>query len=91
MDDFDLLANDDVPEVRKEREDGRERRLAVHSPEGHIVDFEAVGEIANTRASRILVCYDDDFMPSINELLPYPLVFGRAKRRIGLTLDSWYM
>lgn len=70
MDYLDLLTDDDVPEVRKEGEDGRERRFAVHSPEGHIVDLQAIGEVANSCASSILVGYDDDFVPTINEFLP---------------------
>lgn len=72
MNDFDLLTDDDVPEMWEEGEDGRERCLSIHSPKGHIVDLEAIGEVSDPSASRVLVGDDDNFVSTINEFLPYP-------------------
>ncbi len=33
-----------------------------------MVDLEAIGEISNACSSFIGVCYDNDFMPSVDKL-----------------------
>jgi hypothetical protein len=68
MDNFNLLSNHDIPENREKGEDGREGGGAVDDEEGDVVDFEAVGEVADPGAPFVLVCYDDDFVAPVDEL-----------------------
>lgn len=69
VDDLDGLSNDNVAEHWKKGEDGWEGGLAVHGPEGDIVDFEAIGKIADPCAALVCVGDDDDFVATINEFL----------------------
>lgn len=66
---LDLLADNDVAKDGEEGEDGRERSFAVDGPEGDIVDFEAIGEVANSFASLECVGDDDDFVATTDEFL----------------------
>jgi hypothetical protein len=67
VDDLYPLTYHDLSKYWEEGEDSRHRRLAVYDEEGHIVNFEAVGEIAHSRARVVLVRYDDDFMTAIGQ------------------------
>jgi hypothetical protein len=66
---LDLLADDDVPEDGEEGEHGGERSLAVDGPEGDVVDFEAIGEVADSLASLEGVGDDDDLVATVDEFL----------------------
>lgn len=68
MDDFNLLADADVAQYGEEGEDGGEGRRAVDDEEGHVVDFEAVVEVANALAIVVVMGDDDDFVASVDEL-----------------------
>lgn len=67
MDDFNLLADADIPQYGEEGEDGGEGRRSVDDEEGHVVDFEAVVEVANALAVVVGVGDDDDFVASVDE------------------------
>lgn len=66
---LDLLADDNVPEDWEEREDGGEGGFTVDSPERNVVDFEAVGEVANACPTLVRMGDDDDFVATIDEFL----------------------
>ena len=66
---LDLLADDDVPEDGEEGEDGGERGFAVDGPEGNVVDFEAIGEVADSFAAFEGVGDDNDFVATVDEFL----------------------
>ena len=68
MHNLDLLPNDDVPKDWKERKDGGECGGTVDDEKWDMVDFETIGEIADTCPSFVGVCYDDHFVSSIDEL-----------------------
>lgn len=69
VDNVDLLADHDVSEDGEEGEDGGEGCFSVDDEEGDIVDFEAVGEVADASAVAVLVGDDDDFVPAVDEFL----------------------
>ena len=69
VDDFYGLSNDNVAEHWEEGEDGGEGGLAVYGPEGNVVDFEAIGEVADSRAALVCVRDDNHLVASINEFL----------------------
>jgi len=64
--DADVFANDDVSEYGKEGEDGRKGGFAVYDPEGDVVDFQAVGQVANASPASVGVCYDDYFVAAVD-------------------------
>lgn len=68
MDDFDLLADADIAQYGEEGEDGGKGRRPVDDEEGHMVDLEAVVEVANALAVVVVVGDDDDFVASVDEL-----------------------
>lgn len=67
MNNFYALPNHNVAEDGKEGEDGGEGGLAVYHKEGDMVDFEAVGEIADSRATLVGMGYDDDFVTAVDK------------------------
>jgi hypothetical protein len=69
MNDFNLLANDDVSEDRKGGEDSWERGLAVNGPEWDVVDFEPVGQVADAGTALVCVRDDNDFVAPVDEFL----------------------
>ena len=79
MDDVNLLTNDNVAEDGEEGEDGREGRLAINNKEGHMVDLETIGQIADSSATLVLMGDDDDLVASVNELL---------RQLVDVTFDS---
>jgi len=73
---------DNISEHWEEGENGRKGRFAVNDEKGHMVDFEAVGQIADTRATLIGVCDDDDLVSTINEL---------GRQLVDVTFDSSWL
>lgn len=69
MDNLNLFPNDDVPEDRKEGEDGGERCLAIDDKEWYVVNLEAIGKVSNACPSSIGMGYDYDLVAAIYELL----------------------
>lgn len=65
---LDTLAQTYIPEDREEGEDGREGGGAVDDEEGHVVDLDAVGEVADALAIVVGVGYDDDLVAAVDEL-----------------------
>lgn len=64
---LDLFAYNDVSKYRKEREHGGECGFAMDDEEGHMVDFESVGEISYSGAALVGMCYHNDFVTAIDE------------------------
>ena len=79
VDDLDLLTDDDVAEDGEEGEDGRKGGLAVDDKEGHVVDLEAIGQVADASATLVLMGDDDDLVATVNELL---------RQLVDVTLDT---
>jgi hypothetical protein len=69
VDDLNLLANDNVAEYRKERKDGREGGFAVDDEEGDVVDFQAIGEVADSCSTFVRMRNYDDFVSTVDEFL----------------------
>lgn len=68
MHDLDLFSNDDIPKDWEEGEDGGKGSCAVDDEKWDMVDFEAIREISHPRSPIVGVCYDDDFVSSIDKL-----------------------
>ena len=69
MDDLDLLPDEDLAEDGEGGEDRGEGGAAVDDPVWQVVDFEAVGEIANSCAARVGVGDDYYFVAAVDEFL----------------------
>lgn len=67
VDDLDAFAEDNGSEDREEGEDRWEGGFAVNNEEGHVVDFQAIGEISHACSSLVRVSDDDHFMASVDE------------------------
>ena len=63
------LAYDNVAEDGEEGEDGGKGCFAVDDPEGDVVDFEAVGQVAYAFTAGVGVCDDNDFVAAVDEFL----------------------
>lgn len=63
-----LLSYDNVAKDWEEGEDGWKRRCSVDDQEWDMVDFEAVGEVANAGTSFVCMGNDYDFVTAIDEL-----------------------
>lgn len=68
VDDLDALADEDVAEDGEAGEHRGEGGVAVDDEEGHMVDLEAVGEVADALAVVVGVGDDDDFVATVDEL-----------------------
>lgn len=79
VDNLDALADADVAEDGEEREDGGEGSGAVHDEEGHVVDLEAVGEVADAFAVVVRMGDDDDLVAAVDEL---------ARELVDVRLDA---
>jgi len=68
---LDLLADEDLAEDRERAEDSWEGGATIYDPVREMVDFEAVGEIADSSARRVVVgvSYDDYAVATIDEFL----------------------
>lgn len=67
----DLLAQENVANVGKRGEEARERRVNVswrEGMDGNVVDFNAVGKVANTASRWIGVGDDDDLQATRQEV-----------------------
>jgi hypothetical protein len=67
--DLNLLPDDNVAENREKGKHGREGRLPVDDEEGDMVDFESIGEVADSGAAFVGMSDDDDFMAAVDEFL----------------------
>ena len=70
MHNFDALSNHDVAEDGEEGEHRGHGRFAVDNEEGHMVDLEAIGQVADTGSTFVCVGDDDDFVASVYQFLP---------------------
>lgn len=66
MYDFNLLPDNDVSEGWEERKDGRKRCGAVYNEEGHMVDFQAIREVAHASSTFIGMRYNDNLVAPID-------------------------
>lgn len=69
MDDFNLFAYYDVSKHGEEGKDRWHSGFSVDDEKGNMIDFEAIGEVVNSRASMICMRHHNHFVTSINELL----------------------
>lgn len=67
MHNLNLLSDDNISKNRKEGKHGGESGFAVDDEEGDVVDFEAVGEVADSRAAFVGVGDDDDLVAAVDE------------------------
>ena len=67
MYDFNLLPNNDVSEGWEERKDSRKCCCAIYNQEGHMVDFQAIREIAHASSPFIGMRYNDDLVAPIDQ------------------------
>lgn len=67
MHNFYALSYHNIAEYREEGKYGRERRLAVDDEEGDVVDFETIGEVADTSAAFVGMGYNDDLVATVDE------------------------
>ena len=84
-----LLANDNISEYGKEREDSRKGRFAVDDKERDMVDFQAISEISDASAASVSVGYYDDFVSAVDEFLLILVSACGWLREYKPTLDSW--
>lgn len=68
VDNFDSFADKYLSENWEEGEDGRHGGLAVYDKKGDVVDFKAIGEVADAMTCRIGVGNYYYFMTAIGEL-----------------------
>lgn len=68
VDDLNAFPDDDIPEDWEEREDGGKSAFSIHDQEGHMVHFEAIGQVADAGATFVSMSDDNNFVPSINQL-----------------------
>lgn len=68
MHNLNLLADANIAKDGEEGEHGRKRRVAVDDEEGHVVDLEPVGQIADALAVVVGVGDDDDFVAAVDQL-----------------------
>jgi len=84
-----LLANDNISEYRKEREDSRKGRFAVDNKERDMVDFQAISEISDASAAGVGMGYYDDFVSAVDEFLLILVSVCGWLREYKPTLDNW--
>lgn len=68
VDDFDLLPDDNVAEYWEEREDCRERRLAIDDEEGNMIDLQPISQVSDASSASVGVGNDDDFVATVDQL-----------------------
>ena len=64
-----LLPNHYIAKDWEEREDCGKGSLSIDDKEGHMVDFQAICQVADTCSSFVSVCDDDDFVATIDQFL----------------------
>lgn len=68
MNNLDAFSDANVSEDGKEGEDGGKGGVAIDLEEGHVVDLDAVGEIADALAVVVGMSYDNDLVAAVDEL-----------------------
>jgi len=68
MHDLDLLSNYDVAKDGEEGEQARKCRGAVDDQKRDMVDLQAICEISDASPSLVGMGYDNNLMPSVDEL-----------------------
>jgi len=66
MNNFDLLANDNVSKDRKEREDSWKCCLPVYDEERNVVDLQAICKISHSGTTLISMSDDYNFVAAID-------------------------
>ena len=84
-----LLPYYDISKDGEEGEDGGHSRLAIYNEEGNVIDLEAIGEMTDTCSALICVCYHDNLMATVNQLLRSGQLTAQAPQSPELTVDSW--
>lgn len=69
VDNLDALPDDNVAKDGEEGEDCWKGGLAVDDEKGDVVDFQAIGEIANSGTALVGVGDYDDFVTAVYEFL----------------------
>jgi hypothetical protein len=67
MHNFNLLSYHNVPEDWEKGEDCRKGCSSIYDQERYVIDFETIRQVSHTSPTIICMCYDDDFMPSVDE------------------------
>lgn len=68
VDNLNLLPDADVAQDGEEGEDGGKGGSAVDDEKGHVVDLDAIVEVADALAVVVGVGDDDDLVPAVDEL-----------------------
>lgn len=76
-----LFSNDDIPEDRKKRENGRHSSLPEDDQEWHMVHFKPIGEISNSSATLVCMSDDDDLVSPVDEFLQGALIRIEQSKR----------
>jgi hypothetical protein len=79
MYDLDALTNDYVAKYGEEGEDGGKCRLTIDDEEGHVVDFETIGEISYAGPAGIGVSDDNHLVAAVNEFLEHVRILKTGK------------
>ena len=66
---LDLLSDHYIAEDWKERKDCRKGCLSIDDQEGHMIDFQAICQVANTCSSFVCVSNDNDFVAAVDQFL----------------------
>lgn len=66
VDNLDFFSDDYIAENWKEREDRGKGSLPVDDKERYMVDFESVGQVADTCSAFVGVSDDNDFVSAVN-------------------------
>ena len=67
MNNLNLLPNDNVSENRKEGKYSGHSRLSIYDKKWNMVDFEAICQIPYSGPTSVGMCYNDNFVTSIDE------------------------
>lgn len=76
-----VLSYNNVPKDWEEREDGREGGFAVDDEEGNMVDLQPVRKVPHSGTAFVGMSDDNDFVPAIDEFLPWLFSRRRTLRR----------
>lgn len=65
---FNFFSDHDISKDWKKGEDSRKSGFSVNDEERHMIHFEPIGQITDTRSTLVGMCDDDDLMAAIDEL-----------------------
>lgn len=68
MHNFNLLSHDDISKDRKEGKYCRKSSLSIYGQKRHMIDFEAIRQVADAGSSFVSVSYDNNFVASVDKL-----------------------